>query len=422
MGSRMTSNVSFSQSLSPIGEQALSGSQAVPVEAAPAKNVRDLSLDYLRTTLTLMVVAHHSMLAYTTWAAFNKENVFRSTAPIVDSSRWVVLNYAENFNDVFFMSLMFLISGLFVYPAVRRHGALTFAKDRLLRLGVPFAVAVCGIMPLALYPSWTLGAHSSSFFPFYGHLARTGFPVGPPWFIWVLLLFDLAVAALLMPTHSWLSKTASFACKLQPHSALTFLAMLALSAAAYLPLLSRFGFAKWTVLFISPFAFQESRIALYALWFGAGVLIGVPGISTGLLAKSGKLAREWKVWLMVCAVAYAGLSVLPKLLLRHGMTVTDSRSVEAILWVFSCVASCFAFLAFFRGIEIHQSRVMDSLSRSAYVMYLVHYVFITWSQKSLMSSQAPAGIKAAIVFVSTVALSWLTAQILTRIPGVRSIL
>src|SRR5580693_464529 len=29
---------------------------------------RDLSIDYLRTTLTLMVLAHHSCLAYTSWA------------------------------------------------------------------------------------------------------------------------------------------------------------------------------------------------------------------------------------------------------------------------------------------------------------------------------------------------------------------
>ena len=117
-----------------------------------ANKPRDLSIDYLRTTLTLMVVAHHSMLAYTTWASFNREHVFRSTAPIVDSSRWVILNFAENFNDVFFMSLMFFISGLFAYPAIRRHGASSFSRDRLLRLGLPFAVAVCGLMPLAFYP------------------------------------------------------------------------------------------------------------------------------------------------------------------------------------------------------------------------------------------------------------------------------
>ena len=83
---------------------------------------RDLSIDYLRTTLTVMVIAHHSTLAYTTRAYFDTAHVFRSTAPIVDSARRVFFDYAENFNDVFFMSLMFFVSGLFIHPAIRRHG------------------------------------------------------------------------------------------------------------------------------------------------------------------------------------------------------------------------------------------------------------------------------------------------------------
>ena len=115
---------------------------------------RDLSIDYLRTTITLMVIAHHSALAYTTWARFDSHDVFRSTAPVVDVSRWAFLDYAENFNDVFFMSLMFFVSGLFTLPAIRKHGAIGFARDRLLRLGVPFIFAVMFIIPLAYYAMW----------------------------------------------------------------------------------------------------------------------------------------------------------------------------------------------------------------------------------------------------------------------------
>jgi len=59
----------------------------------------------------LIVLAHHSSLAYTSWAFFDKEHIFRSTAPVVDTTRWAFFDYAENFNDVFFMSLMFFVSG-----------------------------------------------------------------------------------------------------------------------------------------------------------------------------------------------------------------------------------------------------------------------------------------------------------------------
>src|ERR1700728_1183618 len=158
---------------------------------------RDLSIDYLRTTLTLMVIAHHSSLAYTTFAYFDTEHIFQSTAPVVDSARWIFFDYAENFNDVFFMSLMFFVSGLFVYPALRRHGTWGFIRERLLRLGVPFVFAVVFLMPIAYYASWQLTGRSTGFVNFYKGLAQDRFTGGPEWFIWVLLAFGVALALLL---------------------------------------------------------------------------------------------------------------------------------------------------------------------------------------------------------------------------------
>ena len=49
------------------------------------------------------------------------------------------------------MALMFLLSGLFVWPSLERKGGARFLRDRVLRLGVPFAVAAGILMPLAYY-------------------------------------------------------------------------------------------------------------------------------------------------------------------------------------------------------------------------------------------------------------------------------
>ena len=65
---------------------------------------------------------------------------------------------------------------------------------------------------------------------------------------------------------------------------------------------------------------------------------------------------------------------------------------------------------------------MNSLVRSAYVMYLVHYVFVLWAQLFLFDYQLPALLKFLIVFICSTILSWGTAQILIRIPGVRRII
>lgn len=375
---------------------------------------RDLSIDYLRTTLTLMVIGHHSSLAYTTFAYFDKEHMFRSTAPVVDSSRWLFFDYAENFNDVFFMSLMFFVSGLFVYPALRRHGTLGFIRERLLRLGVPFVFAVVFLMPVAYYASWQLTGRSTGFLSFYLWLAEDRFAGGPEWFIWVLLLFGVVLALIALPLQRAMPAAARFMVKLQDHPLSTFAAVFFLASIVYLPLLAIYGFGAWTDLLTSPFSFQICRIGLYAMWFIFGFLVGAPGIDRGLLARDGALARHRRLWIWACVIAYNALVFIPK--------IYGQPKLEAVLWVLSCVASCFGFLALFRGIELHSRAWMNSLSRSAYVMYLVHYVFLTWMQRLMLDLPIHASIKFLFVFLSTTFLSWLTAQALLRIPKLNTIL
>lgn len=383
---------------------------------------RDLSIDYLRTTLTLLVLAHHSSLAYTSWAYFNREHIFLSTAPIVDTTRWAFFDYAENFNDVFFMSLMFLVSGLFVYPALRKHGTLRFLRDRLLRLGVPFIFAVTLLMPIAYYASWQLSDQNAGFFDFYKRLALAGFAAGPPWFIWVLLFFDIVLALVLTPFQITAPLAERFMRSLGRYPIAAVCGAFILSAVSYLPMLKVYGFGTWTDFLTSPLSFQISRIGLYALWFLLGFLIGGAGLNDGVLSRDGSLARHWPIWVAACVLAYNALWFVPKCSLLHRLSPSTQGAIEATLWVGSCVMSSVGFLALFRGASLKASSWMLSLSRSAYVMYLVHYVYITWMQRLLLYRPIPAALKFLFVFLATTLLSWLTAQCLLRIPKLKSIL
>jgi glucans biosynthesis protein C len=390
--------------------------------ATRPKPGRDVSIDYLRAVVTLMVLAHHSSLAYTTFARFDSIHIFKSTAPIVDTARWAILDYAENFNDVFFMSLMFLISGLFVVSALRRYGVLRFIKDRLLRLGLPFVFAVTLLMPIAYYASWQLTGRSTGYLDFWFRLARGGFAVGPPWFIWLLLFFDCIVAFLWLAFRRFPERATGVIVRIGARPALSYLVLVVLAGAAYLPLLSKYGFDAWTNLFTAPFAFQISRVGLYALWFLVGCVVGSAGLEQGLFARSGRLARRWPWWVLFCVVAYNALWFVPKLSAVQALAPHSRGALEALLWVCSNVASTLAFVALFRGVVSRRRAWMDSLARSAYVMYLVHYVFVTWIQWSLLDVDLPAAIKFLLVFVGVTGLSWLTAQAASRIPGVRNVI
>ena len=74
--------------------------------------------------------------------------------PVVDSQRWGPAYLLVDFNERFFMSLMFFLSGLFVWHGLTRKGIAMYLRDRLLRLGVPFLVAAAFFAPIAFYPAF----------------------------------------------------------------------------------------------------------------------------------------------------------------------------------------------------------------------------------------------------------------------------
>jgi len=399
------------------------------ISAVPALNSasdlaarpRDVAFDYLKATVVLMVVAHHSCLAYTTFAHFDPAR-YLAAQPVVDLARWRFFDYAENFNDVFFMSLMFFISGLFVWPSLRRSGALVFLRGRLLRLGAPFAAGVLLLMPLAYYASWQLTGHDAGYLAYWRqNITTDGWPPGPLWFIWLLLFFDTLAAGFFIAWPRRIGAVPLIWTKREP--LLAAAAMFGLCATVYLPALKAFGFHTWGAFLIPPLYFQLSRFGLYLAWFASGAWLGRDDLERGLLAQDCSLARHWRWWVATCFVAYNVLVFLPMGLAAAGaLTAFQRGTIGAVLWVVSCVASCFAFLALFRGAVRTRRPWMDSLSRSAYIIYLVHYVYVLWLQRALVGSEVHASLKFLVVFTGATLFSWLTAQGLLAVPWLRRVL
>jgi fucose 4-O-acetylase-like acetyltransferase len=380
------------------------------------------ALDYLRASIILLVLAHHSALAYVSFGSFDPEHYLASRAPIVDTERWAGFDLFVLFNDTFFMPLLFLLSGLFVWPSLKRHGAAAFTKRRLVRLGVPFLLGVTFLMPLAYYPSFQMTGSDMGFFAFWRMSVFSGpWPAGPLWFIWLLLAFDILAAGLfiLLPQRGGLTSLMAPAFTCRP---LAVCAMLAgLSAALYLPALRVFGPDYW--LSSGPFAMQASRPLFYAAYFSVGVLLGAYGQDEGLLAHTGRLARFWKVWCAAAIVAFIPVIAVQgqvRAMVRAGPLIAAGEFAAAV--AISAAASSFASLAIFLRFYNRRVALFESLSANSYGIYLIHYVFIVWLQVALLNAPLPAIVKAAAVFLGTLLLSWGAAAALRQAAAVRSVI
>ena len=387
---------------------------------------RNVALDRLRTFVTLLVLLHHTLLAYHPYAPptapFTAPALLWTAFPVVDSARLPGAEWIVGFNDVFFMALMFLVSGLFVWPALTRRGAVAFMGERLRRLAVPFMYATAVLAPLAYYPAWHLSEGGSGVLAFLQDWLRlTVWPAGPAWFLWVLLVFGVLAACVYAIAPK--AGTALGRLLIRQRPIVLFGLLAGISALLYLPLTHAVNPMAW--LSVGPFFVQISRVPIYALYFVVGIGMGAMAFEQGLLAPDGALARQWRGWLLAAPLVYVTLVAIQRgaaVAQGAGEAMDIWRTAENLAFVASCAVSCLAFLAFFLRFFRRGGWIGNSLSRNAYGIYLVHYVFVTWLQWKLLDRPLPAFEKALLVFVGTVLLSWLTTALLRLIPGVARVL
>src|ERR1700751_2647737 len=115
-------------------------SQTAPagIRAVPTAKARNAALDRARTFITVLVLIHHSVIAYTYFGHTDRQSFLGFDGVVL-------------FNDSFFMSAMFFLFGLFVWPTLKRKGTGGFLRDRWWRLVLPFIVCALFLMPLAYW-------------------------------------------------------------------------------------------------------------------------------------------------------------------------------------------------------------------------------------------------------------------------------
>jgi hypothetical protein len=381
----------------------------------------------LRVFVTLLVIAHHAVLAYHPHApappaTLGAQPIAWPAFPVVDAQRWAGIDGFVFFNDVFFMSLMFLLSGLFVWPSLQRKGPGPFARDRLRRLGLPFVLSAVVLAPLAYFPSYLqTGADPrlSAFLRTWVSLPY--WPAGPAWFLWVLLVLGCIAAGLTRLVPGWGDALGRAVGRLRRPAAF-FWTLVAVSAVAYIPMSMAFGLSWFTA---GPFVLQSSRPFHYAVYFFAGAAVGAHGLDRGLLAPDGMLRRRWPLWGVASLGAFIALVVLV-VTLFSGLSRGEPPGQALIVgtnfaFVVSCAASCFAFLALFLRFA-RPGGVLDRMTGAAYGMYLFHYLFVTWLQYALLGTQLPGAAKGSLVFLGAATLSWAVTVALRRIPAVARVL
>jgi peptidoglycan/LPS O-acetylase OafA/YrhL len=396
-----------------------------PPEPVNASRIQyNVAIGYLRAFVTMLVLAHHAALAYHPFAPAPSASLIAEPRlwpafPVVDAQRWSGFGLLVGFNDTFFMSLMFFLSGLFVWQSLERKSSAAFLRDRTFRLGLPFVVAAALLAPLAYYPAY-LQTGQRGLAGFWQQWTSLGnWPAGPAWFVWVLLAFDCVAAVLLVVLPEWGKVLGRLLTGSSRRPIAFFAILVAASAVAYIPLALAFNPFRWTQ--FGPFFFQTSRILHYLVYFLIGVGVGAAGLERGLLARDGTLARRWFLWAAAALFVFG----LAGAVFIVAISAQDSPYLWGALGGFtftlSCAATSMAFLSLFVRFA-KPRKIFDSLRENAYGIYLIHYAFVSWLQFALLKAQLSAIEKGFIVFAGTLALSWIAIAAIRRVPAVARVI
>lgn len=185
----------------------------------------------------------------------------------------------------------------------------------------------------------------------------------------------------------------------------------------FIPISLWVGQYKWTGW--GPFDFQVNRLFLYLIFFLFGSSMGSGDWENHFFTNKKLFNKEWFFWSTICVACFVGLTMISifgaDIVQLATLSSTLGYFIFDLFFVGSCIASSFAFLAFFKQKIDKPSKLWTNFSANAFGIYLVHYVFVTWLQFALQNIFLPVILKFLIVFIGALLASWLISSFIKKI-------
>ena len=385
---------------------------------------RSLYVDNVKVLLIAAIIVGHAFGSYTSTELFAYADVRETTLyPVTEA----VLIAGLVAVGLFMIPLLFLLAGLLTPGSLDRKGAGAFTRDRLWRLGVPFAAYSFLLWPALLYALYRpLGNAGGSYWQELIGTSEEGLDTGYLWFVGDLLLFSLVYAAWAAFRRSLPSRPHRGAREGRPSRAagIRFGHLLALAVVV--------GVSTFSVRLVFPFDSQKwvdlnlyqwpECIALFALGVVTAPQWWLHGIPD-------RLRRQCRAATLVSAAAF--LAVLAVVGVGGALDETSWRG--GWQWPALVFAVGGSALAVFEAVWLlaeaqrHLDRplrwVRPSVSRSAYGAFIVQGLFLIGLAVALRGIPAPAEVKAVVVALGSVlgsfGLAWL---LVSRVPGLAKVL
>jgi glucan biosynthesis protein C len=392
--------------------------QPAAAEVRSAARTRLLYIDNVRTALITLVVLGHVAITYSTegdWY-YHEAGEESAVAPILIMPLLAI-------GAAFLLGLFFMIAGFFTPRAYDRKGAGPFIVDRFKRLGLPLLFYEVIIRPPINYAVDVHEGYRGSLWQWLTRFVQNlrSFADGPVWFLEVLLIFSILYALGRLATKSASARAERDAPGDSTMPGNGAIALFALAVGVV-----TFVVRIWAHVndYLEPWHLEPAHLTQYIAMFAVGI---VAYRRDWLVRFSDAQARTWR-WIVLVFVL-----LLPLLVVAAGALTgeLDERGSGGLNWLslgysvwegFMCVAMSITVLAWFRKRFDHQGRLAKAMSETCFAVYVLHPIVIVPLALALSGIRLNLGLKFVLVAPVAVALCYLIAYYLRKLPLLKSVL
>jgi hypothetical protein len=375
--------------------------------AASAKPLTRLfHLDNLKIFLTILVIFHHSAIAY------GKVGDWLVKDPAVDELSSIFLAFFGAINQSYFMSVFFLLAGYFTPRSFEKKGSSGFIRDRLIRLGIPILLYTTIILNIHEFLSATFLKHVSFSFVW-------NYEPSHLWFLQALLLFTLIyVVYRQIVDRNTSQKFFQYSQDCFPPNTTLILSIIILGGLTFaVRLIIPVG--------IRVVGLQFAHFPHYIFSFFVGIL-AQRGDWFNRLTKA--QAYKWGISALIVSSFFFPLVIFGGVLENGANIVKLSggmhwQSLAYSLWETILFIGISVFLLyFFRERFSKAGTFARSMAGNVFTVYIIHQTVLFGLNILFLSINIPAIIKFFLVGSITVLISFPLSTLIRRIHGVRSVL
>lgn len=365
-------------------------------------------IDRLRIILTILVIFHHSAIA------FGASGGWYYVTPVATTGvASMILSLFMAIDQAFFMSLFFFISALLMPDSFNRKGFGKFFTDRLIRLGIPLA-----IYTLLLHPTLVYGIHkyldkpTGSWFHFISIIITKYAEPGPMWFVLTLLIFETIYAL-----YRYFSNR-NILVKKDGKLPSAGQIILFIIGAGVLAFMVRLFYPTGKNFFGLQFGYFVLYIAMYIIGLIANRNHWIERLTL-------KQALPWFITSLVAIpVIIVALAFSQKTDTMNNFS--GGMNLMAFFYAmwepFICVGFCFFLLIYFRQYLNKPNKFVLAASADSYAAYIIHPLLVVgFTFLSEKLTWPPLG-RLFFVLVLAIPTCFFLARLIRKIPGMKKIL